>query len=538
MESPELLALCLKRIPALQDDKYISNNNNNNVSNIQVTDALWVWTEPNCMRLKVRITVRATVGESQNTVIQQRCLVTFVIRFKQCPECNREYTNRTWHALVQVRQKSTNKSNNSQRGLHMLEMVITKHPKIGSNIIGSDTVRQGFDFYFLSLHHAQQFTNFLQKIMPIKVNASTKKLISSDSTNNTANFKHTILCHLVPLCRYDLIIIGGDNNRKAKKIIGNCFSNNTCNIRLGLVMKVSKCIRLLDATYHNGVVVNDDINDLCVDLHADNYWKCDKFLKVISSQRNCIPFIVLDIEPLSQDNRNDSDKNSFIEVEVARESDFGVNDITLRCVSHLGHLLNVGDTVLGYDLTTMVLPSDDETFYQTNTFDLPDVVLLKKSKGVQNNNDDNKKQSNSQKQLNSGAHNNKSLKRKDKRKKKKHEKERTRSQYSEPIRNPVDGKETIMEEEKEGIGMEEEKKLFQLELEEDSDIENELHDYLETYEASGKGLINDDSGGKEGSEDNIASMMEDIDITSSEEKLSLDAHENNNRSVNSMDESE
>merc|ERR1712125_37226 len=150
--------------------------------------------------------------------------------------------------------------------------------------------------------------------------------------------------------------------------------------------------------------------------------------------------------------------------EVARESDFGTNDITLRCISHLGHILNVGDTVLGYDLTTMGLPSDDETFYQTNTFDLPDVILLKKSKGVHNNNDDKKKGSNFQKQLNTGAPNNKS-KRKEKRKQKKQEKERARLQHIEPRRNPVDDKDTIMEEE-EGIGtmqrMEEEKKLFQL----------------------------------------------------------------------------
>ena len=475
-----MLSLCLKRIPALQDDKYISNNNNNNVSNIHVTDALWVWTEPNCMRLKVRITVRATVGESQNTVIQQRCLITYVIRFKQCPECNREYTNRIWHALVQVRQKSTfkNSASTNRRGLLMLEMILTKHPTIRSNILRAETVRQGFDFYFLSLRHAQQFTNFLSKTMAMKVTASTKKLISSDPKNNTANVKHTTICELVPLCRYDLVLIGCDTNKKARKIIWNCFGNNTRNIRFALVMKVSKCIRFLDVSYHNGVL-NNGINDLYVDLHSDNYWKCDRFLKVICSQRSWIPFIVLNIEPLMEHTRND-DKNELIEVEVARESDFGRNDVTFRCISHLGYLLNVGDTALGYDLTTMVLPSDDGTFYQSN-FDLPDVILLKKGKSVNN---DGKKHRTSRNDIE------KPMTRKEKRKKKKDRKKQ--SSLDDDIMGEDEG---ILQEEKE----------FQLELEEDSDLENEVHDYLKHYEK-------DIDGGDKGIDGDVADMMKDMEI--------------------------
>lgn len=477
LESPELLSLCLKRIPALQDDKYISNNNNNNVSNIHVTDALWVWTEPNSMRLKVRVTVRATVGESQNTVIQQRCLITYVIRFKQCPECNREYTNRTWHALVQVRQKSSSKASTTHRGLLMLEMILTKHPTVRSNVLRAETVRQGFDFYFLSSQHAQQFTNFLSKTMAIKITATTKKLISSDSKNNTANMKHTIICELVPLCRYDLVLIGCDTNKKARKIIWNCFGNNTSNIRFALVMKVSKCIRFLDATYHNGVV-NNGINDLYVDLHSDNYWKCDRYLKVICSQKSCISFIVLNIEPIEQQQRNSEeyDKNELIEVEVARESDFGRNDITLRCISHLGHLLNVGDTVLGYDLTTMVLPSDDGTFYQSN-FDLPDVILLKKSKSVYS---DGKKHRTSQ-------NIEKPLTRKEKRKKKK---DRKKQLMDDDVMMKDEGAMATMEEKK-----------FQLELEEYSDLENEVHDYLKHYEKDEGGI-----------DDDVADMMRDMEI--------------------------
>ena len=81
-ESPELLAVCLKHMPALGSHAE---------PNIKVVDAMWVWTEPHSMRLKVRLTVRATI---KGVLVQQRVLVELKIHFKQCLECNREYTNR------------------------------------------------------------------------------------------------------------------------------------------------------------------------------------------------------------------------------------------------------------------------------------------------------------------------------------------------------------------------------------------------------------------------------------------------------------
>lgn len=82
IESPELLALCLKHIPALSasaDPK------------LHLVDAMWIFTEPHSMRLKVRLTVRTEV---QNVMIQQRVAVELILKWKQCPDCNREYTNR------------------------------------------------------------------------------------------------------------------------------------------------------------------------------------------------------------------------------------------------------------------------------------------------------------------------------------------------------------------------------------------------------------------------------------------------------------
>jgi nonsense-mediated mRNA decay protein 3 len=94
-ESPELLSICLKHIPAFVKGK----GHNHSTANLQILDALWVWTEPHSMRLKVRVTVRT---EMEGVQIQQRVLVEFHVQFRMCPDCNREYTNRTWQALVQL----------------------------------------------------------------------------------------------------------------------------------------------------------------------------------------------------------------------------------------------------------------------------------------------------------------------------------------------------------------------------------------------------------------------------------------------------
>ena len=63
LESPELLALCLKNMRGLKRVKLI--------------DAGFVWTEPHSQRLKVKITIQKEVAN--NTLLQQNFIVEFVI---------------------------------------------------------------------------------------------------------------------------------------------------------------------------------------------------------------------------------------------------------------------------------------------------------------------------------------------------------------------------------------------------------------------------------------------------------------------------
>nr|KAG5697626.1 hypothetical protein BaRGS_011175 [Batillaria attramentaria] len=69
-------------------------------------------------------------------------------------------------------------------------------------------------------------------------------------------------------------------------------------------------------------------------------------------------------------------KHLLVDVWVARMSDLGVNDQQYHTRSHLGHLLHVGDTVLGFDFTCSNL--NHAQFEKIRDDRVPDVLLVKK----------------------------------------------------------------------------------------------------------------------------------------------------------------
>lgn len=379
-ESPELLAVCLKHIPALAASAS---------PKMHLVDAMWVWTEPHSMRLKLRLTVRT---ELQNVMIQQRVIVELVQKWKQCPDCNREYTNRTWHAIVQLRQKRTDDA--PRKGLAMLEMALARNPEVRKHVLNVDSSKQGFDFYFLSLMHAQTFASYLAKVAPMRIKTS-KKLVSTDVKNNTANLKHTVACDMVPLCRDDLIMV----HKSAKGILAG---------RMCLVTKMSSTVHLVDASPKRSA----NLDGVLADVAPETYYKGggEKLYRIVSSSRRMTLFVVLDVE-LCEEGYGDHrlyegptsgvSKYALADVEVARESDFGQNDETFRCVTHLGNLLQVGDVALGYDLASSVLSGASEWMmdksFSNSSFVMPDVVLVKKVEGVE------KKEEEEQERANSGG---------------------------------------------------------------------------------------------------------------------------------------
>ena len=84
--------------------------------------------------------------------------------------------------------------------------------------------------------------------------------------------------------------------------------------------------------------------------------------------------MILDIETTGQTAAQG--KLELADAQVARVADLGSNDTTYHVRTHLGHLLNPGDTALGYDLTRANFVDDElESFLQKGNT-LPDVVLV------------------------------------------------------------------------------------------------------------------------------------------------------------------
>lgn len=91
---------------------------------VKLVDASWIWTEPHSRRLKLKLTVQKEVGNG--AVLQQAMAVTFVVRNQQCDSCAAAFTNNTWTAVVQVRQRVDHK-----RTFFYLEQLILKHSAHG-----------------------------------------------------------------------------------------------------------------------------------------------------------------------------------------------------------------------------------------------------------------------------------------------------------------------------------------------------------------------------------------------------------------------
>jgi nonsense-mediated mRNA decay protein 3 len=345
-ESPQLLTICLKHVPILNK----KGHSNQTYNKIHIVDTSWIWTEPHSMRLKLRLTVRTDIGE---VTIQQRVPVVFIIKWKMCNNCDRQYTNRTWQALVQLRQKRENGS--SRKGLAALEMALGKpsNRDLRKTVLKIDSSRHGLDFYFLSLPQAQHFAHFLSRLAPLKIKTSTK-LVSTDAKNNTANIKYTLTCDVVPLCRDDLVLV----QKESRSLLGG---------RLALVTKVASVVHMIDASPKRSSSNHID----AISITAEAYHKNgggggtasanDKgCYPILQTAERLVPFVVLDVELCGEDENHANplyegpsggvEKFALADVQLARESDMGANDEILSCVTHLGHLIQPGDVVLGYDL--------------------------------------------------------------------------------------------------------------------------------------------------------------------------------------------
>jgi nonsense-mediated mRNA decay protein 3 len=206
------MAVCLRKIAGL--------------SSVKLIDAVWIWTEPHSMRLKIKLTIQKEV--MNGAILQQAAVIDFTIRNQQCRHCEASYAQGSWHAVVQVRQRVSHK-----RTFFFIEQMILKH-HAHSDCIKIVTFKDGIDFYFTDKNQAVKFIDFLQGNAPTKVKYA-RKLVSADHSDNTGDFKHNYILEIAPICKDDLVILP------------KALASNLSNIRrMVLVKRVGAGIHIID----------------------------------------------------------------------------------------------------------------------------------------------------------------------------------------------------------------------------------------------------------------------------------------------------
>ncbi|KAJ5980858.1 NMD protein affecting ribosome stability and mRNA decay [Penicillium waksmanii] len=329
-ESKELLAICLRRLRGL--------------SKVRIIDASFIWTEPHSRRVKVKLTIQQEAF--QGTIIQQSFEVEYVVATQQCPDCQKSFTHHAWRASIQLRQKVPHK-----RTFLYLEQLILKNGA-HKDTVNIKEAKDGLDFYYAKRNEAERMVEFLCSVAPI-TSKKSQELISMDIHTSVAQYKHTWSCEIIPICKDDLVALP----IKLARQLGNISPLTLCH-------RVGSAVNLIDP----------QTLQTC-EVPTGAYWRSP--FKNISDVTHLTEFVIMDIEPVGQSNG----RFFLAEATVARASDLGSNDITYFTRTHLGGVLHVGDSAMGYHLAGTIFNDDNyeaiENSHQYGST-LPDVVLVKK----------------------------------------------------------------------------------------------------------------------------------------------------------------
>ncbi|KAJ3727353.1 NMD3 family-domain-containing protein [Lentinula guzmanii] len=331
-ESSELLALCLKKLKGL--------------SKVRLTEAHFIWTEPHSKRLRVSLTIQKEVLTS--TILEQTFEIEYLVQHGQCPDCAKLAAKNTWKALVQVRQKVPHK-----RTFLFLEQLILKHGA-QKDTISVKEVKDGLDFFYSQRSHAIKAVEFLTSVVPVRSKAS-EQLLSSDTHSNTANFKYTYSVEIMPICKDDLVCIPPKQARQLGNIspltLLDPATLQTCEITSAVYWR---------NPFDSLATVTDLVEFTVLDVEADG--------------RSRGKFVLADAQvALAGAFRSGQgqDENS-----MDYESSGYTNQI-YHTRTHLGGILQPGDTALGYFLTNSNYNSDDFTSLPSER--IPDIMLVKKT---------------------------------------------------------------------------------------------------------------------------------------------------------------
>ena len=293
-----------------------------------------------------------------STILQQVFQVEYLVQYTQCADCAKLAAKNTWKALVQVRQKVPHK-----RTFLFLEQLILKH-SAQKETISVKEVRDGLDFFYSQRSHAIRMVEFLTSVVPVRTKSS-EQLLSTDTHSGTASYKFTYSVEIAPICKDDLVCLP----LKQARSLSNIAPLTVCT-------RVGNSLHLLDpATLQS------------VDVSSQVFWRTP--FEALASLTDLMEFTVLDVEPSgpvrgkwvladaqvamagafrSSGGGNDPDDMDF---------DEGAIDQIYHTRTHLGGILQPGDTVLGYHLTRANFNSD--ALAALPAARVPDVVLVRKA---------------------------------------------------------------------------------------------------------------------------------------------------------------
>lgn len=358
-ESQELLALLVKKIKKPRD--------------CNVVKAEFIWTEPHCRRIKVKIFCTKLFHEC---LMQDSKVVTFVQQAKQCEECTKSVTPHLWVANLQVRQR---KSPHKRTLLHLEQLILKAQAH--RDCVNIVDVPDGLDFHFSKPQHMASMLNFIRSHLCVKVHPIATQLVSHDAKSNTASNKFVQLVELPAICRDDLVFL----SKEQCKTLGGISP-------LVLCQRIDTGVHLLDPFTLRGL-----------DLDAERFWRLK--LQPFLSRKHLVEFVVLDVAHLDLASvpraataprfltgmmETLEEKSTvrkawgapatlrLVEAEVALPEEVGNVDKHHRINSHLGATISAGAVVLGYDLAHTNM-ADGNDAITTAMERLPsDIILVKK----------------------------------------------------------------------------------------------------------------------------------------------------------------
>lgn len=198
---------------------------------------------------------------------------------------------------------------------------------------------------------------------------SSEQILSSDTHTNTATYKFTYSVEIIPICKDDLVCIPPKQARQLSNISP-----------LAVCVRVGNSIQLLDpATLQS------------CDISSPVYWRGP--FHALATVTDLVEFTILDIEP---DGRTRG-KYVLADAQVALSGAFrssggiqeeneeammdyetsGVTNQIYHTRTHLGAILQPGDTALGYHLTNANYNSEDYASLPSSR--IPDIILVKKA---------------------------------------------------------------------------------------------------------------------------------------------------------------